>query len=113
MLHGISDILANPEVRKQSVILKQITNGPSLWRYRRPVLTIENDSTRTQAFETGDAAEHRRFSGAGRSKQNRNRRCVSNADGRFETPSIQDASIYLRSTALKEAAIGCTANGRL
>jgi hypothetical protein len=84
LFHRKSDVVANAEMRKQRVVLKQISDGAPLRWDLRPVFTIENDTALGQTFEARDASKDSAFSCAGRSEKNGDRRCVCYPDGRLD-----------------------------
>src|SRR5215510_12980288 len=87
MSYAICNVVANPEMGKQSILLEQITDGSSLWRYFRPILSVKSNSSRCEVFQAGKATQDCRLSGAGRPEQNRDRHCACNLNRGFDARS--------------------------
>src|SRR5215468_7075032 len=83
----ITDVVPHPQMRKQRVILKQISNRPLLRRNTCPVDSIEYDSSGSEPIETRDTTEDCCFPGTRRAEQNRNGRGIRNTDRRFDARS--------------------------
>jgi len=72
---AVADIVGDSEMREQREVLEHQTNTASLRRETevlsgiKPRLFTELDRTLLRAFQSGEAAEHRGFSAAGRPKQ--------------------------------------------
>jgi hypothetical protein len=102
MVNSESDVVAYVQMRKERVVLKQVTDRPFLcgdmnsFRSVGPYISTEHDSSRCKLFESGNTSKQSCLAGSRGSKENRNGWTRRQMQGRPHLNTTLERLDYLR-----------------